>query len=285
MERTMNDHPIKLIQKHLYVDEIQVDERYQRPIKPNQIRWIINHYDEVAFGRLLVAMRVVKARKGTEYDQETYWVIDGQQRLNAAKALGMKKVSCLVFESHGIDHEAKVFKQINTNRTAVRAVEVFKADLTANDETAVAINNVVRSCGFSIGNGGLNKPWYEVASVVALTSLYKRGGPDLLKDTLTLLKDVWDGERGCTNNFVIRGVATFMVRMEGKYDRKRLVNKLTKHTPESIVRLISDYRKILGGNSTAPVAVAEVICSIYNKGVKKGRISLHEEIMNSDEEE
>ena len=82
---------LKTDNRKINVDDLNIAESYQRTIVPARVNRIAKEIDPDAFGSLTV---------GERRDQ-TLWVVDGFQRLTAARKLGINSVPCDVFQSEG----------------------------------------------------------------------------------------------------------------------------------------------------------------------------------------
>lgn len=258
----MSEHRFEqnLKPKTLCVKDLHVDPSYQRPVKQNLLRWIAENFDEVAFGRLLVAER----------KDGTFWVVDGQQRLAGATKKCFDKVPCNVFESLGRQQEAAIFNEVNSKRVAVSSLEKFKALLESRDEEAIAINAAVENVGFHIGKGGGMKNPKTVQSVAVLQEVYKRGGTELIKTTLRILRATWPNNFQATCSQMLWGMSLFCDIFKGEYEERRLINKLYKDEPLEILQYVKNVKKFSTGSKGR--IVMEAIMNKYDQGAKGRRL-------------
>ena len=110
-------------QKMVPIKDILIDHSYQRQeMHDIKILRIASSFNWTSFGSLVLMERP----NGNKY------VVDGQQRLAAAKRRGdISNVPCIVFISDGSQHEAKAFISLNVDRTPVSAVCKFLAGVKA----------------------------------------------------------------------------------------------------------------------------------------------------------
>jgi len=79
------------------------------------------------------------------------YVVDGQQRLSAAKRRGdIHHVPCVVFESSGPEHEASVFRSVNMSRKPVGSYDKFRSAVRAGLPLETEINNWLASRGLVV---------------------------------------------------------------------------------------------------------------------------------------
>ena len=88
----------------LDVEDLSVDHSYHRPLPKAFLKEVSTNFDSNAVGYLTVSKR---------NDGSTV-VVDGQTRLEAAKAVGLKRVPCIVFRGLSSSEEAKLFIALNT---------------------------------------------------------------------------------------------------------------------------------------------------------------------------
>ena len=247
-------------QRQLSVEDLNIAEAYQRTMIGHQINKIAKRYDDDAFGSLLVGRR----------KDGTYWVVDGLQRLSAARKIGRKKVPCRIFESEGPQHEAAVFRKVNKDRSNVNAVALFKALLAEGDEEAIAIQDAVASVGLKIRvENGKGAAWPWIKCVRSAQRCYGRGGADHLIDTLRVICDCWGGEDDALRGDIIDGMSLFLHKCDD-IDRVRLVKKLRTTSVADVLRFASGVRKLIS-SSTRPAAIAQGLLKFYNAGLREKR--------------
>ncbi|MCP4165669.1 MAG: hypothetical protein GY759_07220 [Chloroflexi bacterium] len=151
------------------VDDLMIDDVYQRTVDLRQVKKIKENPLEDAFGTLHVGRR----------DDGRRFVVDGQHRL-----LGFREhysfLPCTVFKSSGRSHEASVFKAINSARRQLRPVEVHICAVAAGDQESIELDDFCQSRGFIIGVGG----WANIAAVRQLRDSYERKTLDWVLEVL-----------------------------------------------------------------------------------------------------
>lgn len=165
-----------MLSKHL----LAVDHSYQRGEKTVKARTIAQNFDWVAFGVLIVVLR-----------EGRYWIVDGQQRWTATMLhSSIGDVPCMVFETDGLDGEARAFLETNTLRKPVTAIEKFKAQCMVGDPHALAIDALIRSVEYQIAE--TSTTGRVVGCIRCLSSLHQRD-PELLTAMWPLAVDVAQG--------------------------------------------------------------------------------------------
>lgn len=100
----------------MYTDE------YQRDILT--IKQLIKEWNDDKCQFLLVSER-----------DGRFYVIDGQHRMEAAKAKGIKELPCMILTGLTKEEEARMFATQNRNVHTLRPLSVYKANLVNGDES------------------------------------------------------------------------------------------------------------------------------------------------------
>lgn len=260
---------LKTENRKIGVDELNISDAYQRTIVPARVSSIAKNLDQDALGSLTVGRR----------PDGSYWVVDGMQRLTALRKLGIAMVPCDVFESEGPEHEARVFRLKNRERTNVTSIALFRAQLTEGDQQTLAIASIVKRAGLKIALRDEKQGWPYVRAVKALERAYSRVGGDGLLKSLQILSDAWPAEDGAIQGDMIDGMCMFMAKNEG-FDESRLVEKLKMKAVSGVVRAAdAKYRLARDANDSGSqysrsLATCEAIAFIYSKGLRKKRAAV-----------
>lgn len=255
---------LKTENRKIGVDELNISDAYQRTIVPARVNRIAKNLDQDAFGSLTVGQR----RDGT------YWVVDGMQRLTSARKLGIGMVPCDVFQSEGQEHEARVFRLKNRERTNVTACALFRAQLVEGDVQTVDIASVVTGAGLSLRFENGKPGWPFVKAVVSLEKAYRKVGRDGLAAVLSIICESWFGESEALRGDIITGIAYF-IHKTPDFDRARLVKKLADKPISAVIRAADATFKLerdrAASSSDRSFAMCMAIECIYSKGLRRKR--------------
>jgi len=245
-------------QRQLLVDVLNVAKPYQRTVIPQQVNRMARRFDDDAFGSLLVGRRA----------DSTMWVVDGLQRLSAAKKIGRTKVPCRIFESRGQQHEAAVFRLVNAERSRCSPLVIFHAAMAEGDDGAAAITACVQSFGLKIapvhGRGG-SWPW--IKCIRSVEKCFGRGGVQHLHDTLDVLCNCWGGDDDALRGDILDGMSLFLHKCDGA-DKVRLVKQLRTKRVSDVLQFAAGVRKLIS-SSTRPMAIAHGLLRFYNAGLRE----------------
>jgi len=257
---------LKTENRKINVDELNISDAYQRTIVPARVNRIAKGLDPDAFGSLTVGER----RDGT------LWVVDGMQRLTAARKLGIAAVPCDVFQSEGQEHEARVFRLKNKERANVSACALFRAQLVEGDEQSVEIGKVVDAAGLKLRFDSRGQGWPYVKAVVSLEKAYRKVGRDGLAAVLSIICEAWFGESDALRGDILSGLAYFMHKTQG-FDKDRLVKKLADKPVSALIRAADATFKLerdrAASSSDRSYAMCMAIETVYFKGLRKKRAS------------
>jgi hypothetical protein len=190
------------------IDDLRVDNSYQRPIKEPHVGNIMMYFSWEGFGTPVVGRR----------SNGTLWLLDGLQRITAAKNLNCTDIIVEVIDSRGPKHEAGIFHCLNAVSRVPTKMQIFRAGLRAGNATATAIYKATKAAGMDIqldaSNAGSNI-WPQVRALSRLEQLYKFRGPEFVTEVLSLIKELWDGESDAVREDIIGGLHRFI-----RYNRR-----------------------------------------------------------------
>lgn len=270
MKENKSRNTVPTVNRDIHQSAILRADEYQRMENKNRIASIVKNYDPDAFGSITVGER----------EDGTFWVVDGFQRLSAARRLGIQVLSCDVFKSSGPAHEAKVFRIKNNDRTSVSARQIFQARLIAGEEQAKEIDAAVKKAGLKLhlkDSGGTASNGYPyIRAVRSLDSAYQKIGKAGIVYALGLLTSAWPGDPDSLQGDLIDGMSWFIKKFPS-FDEERLIKKLRMINPSGVIRaadarfeLLRQGRSIGGGGR--PLVTCEAIVAIYNERLRIGRL-------------
>jgi len=185
------------------IDDLRIDNSYQRPLKEGHIADIMMYFNWEGFGTPVIGRR----------SNGGLWLIDGQQRITAAQRLGATKVGVEVRESTGPKYEASLFHLLNSTSVVPTKMQIFRAALRAGNKNAVAINKAVKAAGFKIHLDVVNysgNEWPYIRALSRLEKLFKYGGAKFLTEVLSLIGETWPEEDDAVREDVIGGMHRFI---------------------------------------------------------------------------
>lgn len=241
---------VKTENRMIHCEDLAIAPAYQRTIVPPQVSRIVREFDNDAFGSLVVGQR----------EDGSLWVVDGLQRLTAARKLGIQRVPCDVFASEGQKHEAKIFRLKNKNRTNVSAIVLFRALIAEGDDESLEIRRIARKVGLKIGEQEAGPRWPNIRCVTAVQRVYGRGN---LEQTLEIICAAWPEDEDALNGHIVEGLSIFLQKCS-EVDVRELVRKLREKTPADVLRFADGVRKLMSNAENRASVVASGFLKFYN---------------------
>jgi hypothetical protein len=243
------------VYRRLPVSDLLVDPTYQRPLRPKEIARIAREYNPIAFGTLIVSVR-----------NGQYFVMDGQQRLFAAKRMGWTHVPCEIHNGLTREHEAGAFADINANRGPMKAMRLWNAELVGSRPEALAIQEILKKHGLQVEK---SKRDYTLECIGTIREIYREStGPALLDETLGILIQAYGGASESLGGMFLRGVSIVVRRYRDSLNPKRLVRVLSKNLPQDFIRAGHQFTATGGHTSTG---IANAIVQRYNVGLSTAK--------------
>lgn len=206
--------------------KLQVDFTYQRDTSEKLVDEIANNWDVIASELILVSNRGTRPAGGDV--KGGYFIVNGQHRSKAAQKKGLDSIDARIIDLRKEDDPAAIeagFRLKTNVRLGDRSLERFKAQLRAGDPESLAIQGLLKQFDAEINqqpntDTGIN-------AVVTIEKIFRVDDGALLRDTLTLVKDVWKYVGGkYTSSPLMYGIAWFIEKHAEESDRTRLVSKL-----------------------------------------------------------
>lgn len=124
------------------VDALRVAPEYQRKLQEEEILRFARDWSWLCCGTIIVMKR-----------NREFFVVDGQQRLNAAKRrTDIRQLPCMVFEARNdIKIEADRFVRLNSCKVGLSGTDKYKASIVSEDPVALQVESVLRSHGMKVG--------------------------------------------------------------------------------------------------------------------------------------
>jgi hypothetical protein len=241
----------------LPVSDLAVDRKYQRILDKNWCNKTAQRWRPELAQALEVSVRQ------SESYGEQFFVIDGQHRLEAAKIRGIPALPCIIHRDLASQDEATLFVQLQKNRRPLGSIDLFWAMFHSNDPSAVRIAEICEKHGFIIARKLGDNANNKIACVSALQRVY-RYGEGTLEETLSVLRDTWDGQHDSLLRNVVQGLGRFIqaFALHENYAHGALVDKL-KATSVTSLAAIGEGRA-RDFKLSAPNGFARAVLEQYN---------------------
>ncbi len=248
----------------LPADSLVVDRAYQRDLTEKswtKIRRIGREFTWAKFGALVVAG---PDRLGD------YHILDGQHRWEAAKALGLGRLPCVIVPIEDRAGEAHAFVAINRERSQVTPLHMFHAAVAAGEPDKVAIAKLLEEAGLKVARHPQEtKRPRRVTATAALSACYK-SSPDALARGLKILAEAQGEVSGGLRGQTIKAVVWLLAAHGDAIDEARLIKSISADEVDfdSWLETARTTRQTFGGKTE--IALQAMIVQAYNKGLREG---------------
>lgn len=233
------------------IRQMAVSPLAQRAVNPARVDQIAAHFDPEDVGTPTVS-----------YRDETYYIIDGQHRVEAMRLIGWddQQIQCWTYEGMTEDEEAERFLKLN-DTLSVNAMSKFRVSVAAGRERESDIDRVVRAANCVVTN---DKIPGAIGAVGTLGKIYDRSGPGTLSRTIRIIRDAY-GDAGLEAP-ILDGIGLLCQRYNGAVDDAELVRRLAAAAGGAGGLLnLADKMRAATGNAKAHCVAAAAV-EIYNRG-------------------
>jgi hypothetical protein len=233
------------------IPQMRVSPLAQRRLNGQRVDHLAANFDPEQIGT-----PTVNARDGV------FYVIDGQHRVAAMKAIGWgdQSVQCWTYDGLSEQEEAECFLKIN-DTLPVSALDKYHRSVLAGRELECDIDRVVRAVGLCVTR---DKVEGGIAAVAALTRVYERSDAATLGRALRIIRDAY-GDAGLGGP-VIEGLGMLCQRYNGELDEAVVVQRLA--AAHGGVGGLMNKAEITRKGTGRPRAecVASTVVEIVNRG-------------------
>jgi hypothetical protein len=238
------------------IPKMRVSPVAQRQVNQARVDYIAANFDPEQIGTPTVSER-----------DGAFFVIDGQHRIEALKAIGWgdQSVQCWTYTGLTEQEEADKFDRLN-DVLAVHAFDRYRTRVTAGREVECDIDRIVRANGLVVSRDSIPG---AIGAVGTLRRVYSRSGPSTLARTLRIIRDAY-GDPGFEAP-VIDGIGLLCQRYNGDIEDDVVVTKLstTNGGVNGLLGKAENLRRQTGNYKNHCVAAAAVEIVNTGRGGKK----------------
>lgn len=254
------------------VDDLLVDEAYQREMSGKKIKEIIKTgFNPLAAGTLIVNRR----------PDGSLFIIDGRHRREAAKRSGVAQILCAIW-SCSPANESVAFVLCNAVRQPPTPLELFKARLSSSESKAIEINSIVIELNLKLAfrSPGESMTGYRssIHCISAVEKSYDKIGSDGLKKVLRTIRDLWSDDLNPFSSVPISGLTLFFQKYP-EITTDILTQRLSDTALKSLITKARQLVETMRGRVT--VAFARTVIDHYNRGLKNRLLSSERLLMKS----
>ena len=240
------------------IKDLVSSQEYQREISNAHVQKAAENFDLYQINPVKVSRR-----NGINY------VFNGQHTIEiVALVSGSREtpVWCMVYEDLIYEHEADIFANQGKFVKPLQAIEIFQANLEANNETQLTIKALVESYGLNIS--GTKAPG-NICAVSTLEKIFTRYNYHVLDRTIKLIAGTWEGDHNSFSANILRAVAKLIVVYRNELNDDVFKERLGDISIKQLVRTAKERRP-------GTMGMAEAMVIEYNgkKKISQYRLSI-----------
>lgn len=197
-------YPGNILYAKVPLEVIDIDESYQRHVRPEHVDALASHWDFAKAGALVVSYRP---------EEGLFVANDGQHRLFAARKLGIQELLCQINTDLTLEQEAELFANQNSMTVKVSQSELTKAGVVAKHKDALFLAALCDKYRVNLYGGS------AVGSLSAIKTakvIYGRSGEEILENIFKLIEDMgWSNIKGGYSRTVFLACERILTRYAG----------------------------------------------------------------------
>lgn len=232
------------------IKNLSSNQKYQRPISHGHVGKTAMNFDLCQINPVKVSRR-----DGINY------VFDGQHTIETvAAASGSREtpVWCMIYDDLDYEHEADIFANQKKFTRPLKSIEIFNANIEAENEIQMTIKKIVESYNLVISPRRIPG---HVNAVSALEYIFNKYGYHVLDRTLLLIVSTWEGDVDSLSCNMLKGVARLIAAYGENLKDDQFVDRLSRVSVREIIRTAKDRHAGTQG-------YAEAVLLQYNKRLK-----------------
>lgn len=240
------------------LNRLSVDSTYQRSTDNETSRRLITSIATKFDWRLCTPL-VVSRRS-----DDTLVIIDGQHRWMAVcMRSDTPQLPCCIFRYANIEEEARMFIVANRARKPISRLDDYYAALTAADEDAIEIHEIVTSAGLRIARNTSATAWRpgEIAFTSSIANAIRRFGPAITSAALTNMAVAFPNQKMTHGGAIFGGIVRIMSQPEPDFDPDQLVTVLQTRKADEWGLFAAG----LHGGDRRVEALHDAIMTVYRK--------------------
>ena len=232
------------------IKNLSSNQKYQRPISHGHVGKTALNFDLYQINPVKVSRR-----DGINY------VFDGQHTIETVAAASNSRetpVWCMIYDDLDYEQEADIFANQKKFTKPLKSIEIFNANIEAENEIQMTIKNIVESYNLVISPRRIPG---HVNAVSALEYIFSKYGYHVLDRTLLLVVSTWEGDVDSLSCNMLKGIARLIAAYGENLKDDQFVDRLSRVSVREIVRTAKDRHAGTQG-------YAEAVLLQYNKRLK-----------------
>lgn len=254
--------------------DLEIDTDYQRDYNENHGRRLTGEFDTRRLGAITVFRRL----------DGSMWIVEGQHRWRTALDLfGEDYLLPALVISHGTREDEAFAWGANKRHKGTRGHEEHKADVMAEDPTAMEIEKILHNEGLDVGG---SSGAYRIQGVKAIYEIHEQYGAGMLTAVLQIMPKAFGYDKKTWTASIMVGVAKFLsIYPSANHDQ--VAKALTRAVPKGrdvtatevmhSMKRIVDTEKAKDPSAKNKADVTTALCDVlftqynfrYSKKLKK----------------
>lgn len=232
------------------IKNLSSNQKYQRPISHGHVGKTALNFDLYQINPVKVSRR-----DGINY------VFDGQHTIETVAAASNSRetpVWCMIYDDLDYEQEADIFANQKKFTRPLKAIEIFNANIEAENDVQMTIKKIVESYNLTISPRRITG---HINAVSALEYIFSKYGYHVLDRTLLLAICTWEGDVDSLSSNMLKGLAKLIAAYGDNLKDDQFVDRLSKISVREIIRTAKDRHAGTQG-------YAEAMLLQYNKRLK-----------------
>ena len=224
------------------IKDLVSSQEYQREISDAHVRKAAENFDIYQINPVKVSRR-----DGINY------VFNGQHTIEIVALVSGSRdtpVWCMVYEELFYEHEADIFANQGKYVKPLQAIEIFQANIEANNEIQLTIKALVESYGLSVS--GTKAPG-SICAVSTLENIFTKYNYHVLDRTIKLIAGTWEGDNNSFSANILKAVAKLVVVYRNELNDDVFKERLGDISIKQLVRTAKERRPGMMGMAEAMV--------------------------------
>lgn len=245
------------------ISELRIDPSYQREVENGASQSLIRRIAMFWDWSLCQPLAVARRADGS------LMVVDGQHRLAAARLRNdIDDLPCVVTAYSSAGDEAAAFVALNQQRRPLGAIDLFKAALAAEDETASAVAKLLAQAGLQLAPHTNFTAWKPgmVSNISGILQAFRTHGERTTLISLRCLAQGFSGQVLRYAGSLFPGIVACVaqeLRVEGKIEEERLAGALGRRSQAEWKQEIALEQAASG--SDRKLAAKKVVATAYGE--------------------
>ncbi|MBP2229641.1 hypothetical protein J2847_002940 [Azospirillum agricola] len=252
------------------IEWLYVDWLYQRAMSSAKSRRLVRKITEEFWWPKFTPITVTPL----DWEAGKFAVVDGQHRAAAAILHpSVAEVPAWVIDAPDVRAQAAAFVGINGDRNGMTTMQLFKAQLAAEEGDAVQVKALCERAGvtiaFHLSNGSRELPPRTTMAVSTIRKLIAKHGEGPVHKALSTLAEAYVDAPNQLRGQIIQAMTTLFVEHGDRIDRERLVAAIAPKDCEDLLDAARQVKRLEGGTTDA--GMVRALMAAYDHGLTPGK--------------